>query len=366
MRPCDGLQVDRYFVVLAGSQHLHFHDFCFVGQQLLRLHGMERNVGLAVHGGRHVLVGDGTLLRYPVQPCSRRSSVEARLQLRLEPVRARSSRDKRCVVPLFVVMELCWNQHDGLVDARSGLQCIGQHYLDPLRVRLRILRRRDARHDLGHLVRHQQQRMRLFFIQHDVRAGQRSDMRMEGNHVHDLLRRNRGSDLRRHSVGESGLPDGNALRSTTDHSLHLSQRKLLYSVSLESVHIRKRTYRLRGYLHGIRFCFSCQYSELRNYCTLHGGGDGGMELRQRIRWTCSTCGRKATVPSGTEVICPCSQGIPNPSFLHRTKLSKKRLIMCQGCKQYHDERCSLVDYGCRTTFRILLNNPESRCPAGNW
>lgn len=174
------------------------------------------------------------------------------------------------------------------------------------------------------------------------------------------------SDVRRVRVGILDLSDGITLHTAADHRVHLKERRLFDHVSLESVHIGERTDRLRRYLYGIRLSISGQLSILRNDSTLHGGRDGRMELKERIRWTCPACGRKAIVPSGTNIVCPCSQGTPNTDFHHRTKISKERFNVCKSCRHYGNERCSMIDYGCKATFRILLNDPSGACPLENW
>lgn len=45
----------------------------------------------------------------------------------------------------------------------------------------------------------------------------------------------------------------------------------------------------------------------------------------------------------------------------------KRLEDCKPCVHYMgNERCKLIDLGCRNKFRMRLDDEDASCPAGKW
>jgi hypothetical protein len=96
-----------------------------------------------------------------------------------------------------------------------------------------------------------------------------------------------------------------------------------------------------------------------------------------LKWICPTCGRQARVPDTTPRInCSCGTSVDrlgrllrvSHGDLHTVGRLRRRREKCRECvHQRSEDRCDLIDLGCRRTYlAALLADESTGCPLGIW
>jgi glycosyltransferase involved in cell wall biosynthesis len=84
--------------------------------------------------------------------------------------------------------------------------------------------------------------------------------------------------------------------------------------------------------------------------------------RQLIDWTCPECGKAARVRT-LPVNCSCR--IDKHSVASLSEISSRQAI-CRMCSNHRDDRCSLVESGCKSALRRRTRSATGTCPLGKW
>jgi hypothetical protein len=87
------------------------------------------------------------------------------------------------------------------------------------------------------------------------------------------------------------------------------------------------------------------------------------------RVTCPKCGFGITIDISRKFVCKCGYDSTGSEPLKIRVIPEweiRRVGLCQGCPNYHDYRCTKVEFGCRPAFIQFVQDPNAQCPIGRW
>ena len=87
---------------------------------------------------------------------------------------------------------------------------------------------------------------------------------------------------------------------------------------------------------------------------------------QRRIVVCPQCGFGIKIDPTRKYVCKCGNG---GGFLPEQPLSEWMIVrrnICENCPKFHNDRCDLIELGCRPEFIRCIRNEQAKCPLGKW
>jgi hypothetical protein len=84
---------------------------------------------------------------------------------------------------------------------------------------------------------------------------------------------------------------------------------------------------------------------------------------------CPKCGFGIMIDISKKFVCICGYVLldANSILLQESMvLRTKRISLCEKCSNYNDNRCVLIEWGCKPAFINFVLNPNSVCPINIW
>jgi hypothetical protein len=95
--------------------------------------------------------------------------------------------------------------------------------------------------------------------------------------------------------------------------------------------------------------------ELCSFVTVEPGVQRCHRCRREVRADCDPTRLRAVCQAAQQLVPAC------PGWE-----VEQRLAVCAGCRRYHNQRCTLIDLGCRTTFGQYVTRSDRTCPEDLW
>lgn len=83
---------------------------------------------------------------------------------------------------------------------------------------------------------------------------------------------------------------------------------------------------------------------------------------------CPKCGFSARVDPTRRYVCRCGEEVDSDSAVVDVdqEIIDRRSEICRECGEYRDERCDLIELGCRNAYKRALRSQTARCPLRKW
>jgi hypothetical protein len=91
-------------------------------------------------------------------------------------------------------------------------------------------------------------------------------------------------------------------------------------------------------------------------------------LVERRVVTCPTCGFSSRIDPARRYVCRCGEEVKADSTAADIdqEIIDRRSAICTECGEHGDDRCNLIELGCRNAYKRALRAQTPRCPLRKW